>query len=255
MTELNIGAFTGSKSYTGSLGTTNIDNLYKFNISSPGSFQFSLNGLSGNADIFLLNQAGAIIKSSSNSDKTAETISAEDLSAGEYTIRVLQISGDIKYTLNLAQVNTPKKADTDILTGTKVETISATNTTILSVVPISEKRETTKDLITGTPAEVKTEIPAEKVGIADKPVVTTSEIKTTDKPVVTTSEIKTTDKPVTTTSEIKTTDKPVTTTSETKTTDKPVTTTSETTTDKPVTTTSETTTDKPVTTTDRKSVV
>jgi nucleoid-associated protein YgaU len=251
MTELNIGAFTGSKSYTGSLGTTNIDNLYKFNISSPGSFQFSLNGLSGNADIFLLNQAGAIIKSSSNSDKTAETISAEGLSAGEYTIRVLQISGDIKYTLNLAQVNTPKKADADILTGTKVETESSSTAAILPVVQISEKRETTKDLITGTPAEGKTEIPAEKVGIADKPVVTTSETKTTEKPVTTTSEIKTTEKPVTTTSEIKTTDKPVTTTSEIKTTDKPVTTTSEIkTTDKPVTTTSETkTTDKPVTTT------
>ena len=105
MTELNIGALTGSKSYTGSVGTTNIDNLYKFNINSPGSFQFSLNDLSGNADIFLLNKAGAIIKTSSNSDKTAETISAEGLSAGEYTIRVLQISGDIKYTLNLGMKN------------------------------------------------------------------------------------------------------------------------------------------------------
>ena len=119
MTELNIGALTGSKSYTGSVGTTNIDNLYKFNINSPGSFQFSLNDLSGNADIFLLNKAGAIIKTSSNSDKTAETISAEGLSAGEYTIRVLQISGDIKYTLNLAQVSSPQKTDADILTGGK----------------------------------------------------------------------------------------------------------------------------------------
>jgi len=40
MAELNIGALTGSKSYTGSVGTTNIDNLYKFTINSPGSFKF-----------------------------------------------------------------------------------------------------------------------------------------------------------------------------------------------------------------------
>ena len=76
MTELNIGALTGSKSYTGSVGTTNIDNLYKFTINSPGSFKFAIDDLSGNADISLLNQAGAIIKISSNSDKTTETISA-----------------------------------------------------------------------------------------------------------------------------------------------------------------------------------
>ena len=105
MTEVNIGALTGSTTYTGSLGTTNIDNLYKFTINSPGSFKFAIDDLSGNADIFLLNKAGTIIKSSSNSDKTADTISAEGLLAGEYTIRVLQISGDIKYTLNLAQVS------------------------------------------------------------------------------------------------------------------------------------------------------
>jgi len=83
MTELNMGGFTDSTTYKGSVGTTDIDNLYKFNINSPGSFQISLNGLSGNADISVLNKASAIIKSSS---------SIEGLSAGEYTIRVLQIS-------------------------------------------------------------------------------------------------------------------------------------------------------------------
>ncbi|MEG3886804.1 PPC domain-containing protein, partial [Microcoleus sp. herbarium19] len=224
MAELNIGALTGSKSYTGSVGTANTDNLYKFNINSPGSFQFSLNNLSGNADIFLLNQAGAIIKSSSNSDKTAETISAEGLSAGEYTIRVLQISGDIKYTLNLAQVSSPKTANTDTLTGTKLETASPSTTLILPLGNTSEKPAVSRDAITGSAIEEKAIAPA------DKPATTTS----TTSAVTTTS--TTTDKLVTATST--TTDKP-----ETTSTTSAVTTTS-TTTDKAATTTS-TTTDKP----------
>jgi hypothetical protein len=39
MSETNIGALTGSKTYTGTVDSTNIFHLDKFNINSPGSFQ------------------------------------------------------------------------------------------------------------------------------------------------------------------------------------------------------------------------
>ena len=79
MTELNIGALTGSTSYTGSVDTTNIFDLYKFNINSPGSFQLSIDGLSGNADVFLLNSSGETLYSSTNAGTDAETISVDSL--------------------------------------------------------------------------------------------------------------------------------------------------------------------------------
>jgi hypothetical protein len=38
MSETNMGALTGSKTYTGTVDSTNIFHLDKFNINSPGSF-------------------------------------------------------------------------------------------------------------------------------------------------------------------------------------------------------------------------
>jgi len=88
MAELNIGALTGSTTYTGSVDTTNIYDLYKFKINTPGSFQFSIDGLSGNADVFLLNSSGATLYSSTKAGTGAETISADSLVAGDYSVKV-----------------------------------------------------------------------------------------------------------------------------------------------------------------------
>src|SRR4028119_931958 len=155
MTELNIGALTDSTSYTGSVDTTNIFDLYKFNINSPGSFKLSIDGLSGNADLFLLNSSGATLYSSTNAGNAAETISADSLVAGDYTLKVLQITGDIKYTLNLAPTSTQKASDADTLIGEKIETISPSNTTILPLTSTSEKPTATTDPITGNIVEEK----------------------------------------------------------------------------------------------------
>ncbi|MEG4495252.1 S8 family serine peptidase [Microcoleus sp. D3_18_C4] len=265
MTELNIGALTGSTSYTGSVDTTNIFDLYKFNINSPGSFQFSIDGLSENADVFLLNSSGATLYSSTNAGTSAETISADSLVAGDYTLKVLPISGDIKYTLNLVPTSTQKSSDADTLTGAKSDSPLPSNST-----ETSEKPTANKDVITGDPVDKKT-VTAETTTTTDKPVTTDSEMTLTsepEKPVATsesaTETSTTTDKPVTTDSEITLTsepEKPVATTESaaetTTTTDKPVTTDSEITLtsepEKPVATSESaaettTTTDKPVTT-------
>lgn len=148
MAELNIGELTEGTSYTGSVGTTNIFDLYKFNITSPASFKFSIDGLSGNADIFLLDNSGATLYSSTNAGNAAETISADNLIAGDYTLKVLQISGDIKYTLNLAETNTQQTADT--LTGAKSEDPLVANSTTNPEQPTANK-----DLITGDAVDEK----------------------------------------------------------------------------------------------------
>jgi hypothetical protein len=274
MAELNIGALTDSKTYTGSVGTTNIYDLYKFNITSPGSFKFAIDGLSGNADVFLLNNSGATLYSSTNAGNAAETISADSLVAGDYTLKVLQITGDIKYTLNLAPTSTQKSSDADTITGSKSDTLSTSSSTI------AEKATATanKDVITGDTVAGKTVTAEVKpaTSASDKPVTTSSETSSKsepEKPVIATesaiAKSTTTEKPVTTSSETTTkseSEKPVTATesaiAKSTTTEKPVTTSSETTTksesEKPVTGTESaiaksTTTDKPVTTTSETS--
>ncbi|MEG3968865.1 DUF4114 domain-containing protein, partial [Microcoleus sp. T2B6] len=268
MAELNIGALADGKTYTGSVGATNIYDLYKFNITSPGSFQFSIDGLSGNADVFLLNSSGETLYSSTNAGTSAETISVDSLLAGDYSVKVLQISGDIKYTLNLAPTSTQKPSDADTLTGAKSDSLLPSNSAATS-----EKPTANKDVITGTPVDEKTVTAETTSTTTDKPVTTDSETTLTsepEKPIATTESATetstTTDKPVTTDSETTLTsepEKPVATSelaaeTTSTTTNKPVTTVSEITLtsepEKPVATTelaaetTSTTTDKPVTT-------
>jgi hypothetical protein len=204
MTERNIGALTGSTSYTGSVDTTNIFDLYKFNINSPGSFKLAIDGLSGNADVFLLNSSGATLYSSTNAGTDAETISADSLVAGDYSVKVLQISGDIKYTLNVAPTSAQKSSDADTLTGAKSDSPLPSNSAATS-----EKPTANQDVIIGTPVDEKTVTAEETSTTTDKPVTTDSETTLTSepgKPVATTESAaettsKTTDKPVTTDSE------------------------------------------------------
>jgi Subtilase family/Domain of unknown function (DUF4114)/Bacterial pre-peptidase C-terminal domain/LGFP repeat len=203
MAELNIGALTDSKSYTGSVGTTNIFDLYKFNITSPGSFKFAIDDLSGNADIFLLNNSGTTLYSSTNAGTGAETISADSLVAGEYSIKVLPITGDIKYTLNLAPTNTQKSSDADTLTGAKSDPLSASSSSTTA-----EKATANKDVITGTPVGDKTVTAEVKATTADKQVSADSQTSLKSEPektvVATESAIDTSttsDKPVITDSE------------------------------------------------------
>src|SRR4028118_1895224 len=256
MAELNIGALTDSTSYTGSVDTTNIFDLYKFNINSPGSFKLSIDGLSGNADVFLLNNSGATLYSSTNAGTDAQTISADSLVAGEYSVKVLQITGDIKYTLNLAPTSAQKSSDADTLTGAKSDSPLPSNSAATS-----EKPTANKDVITGTPVDENTVTAETKSTTTDKPVTTDSETTLTsepEKPVATTesapeTKSTTTDKPVTTDSETTLASEP----------EQPVATTESapetksTTTDKPVTTDSETTLasepEKPVATTESAS--
>ena len=210
MTELNIGALTDSTSYTGSVDTTNIFDLYKFNLNSPGSFKFTIDGLSGNADVFLLNSSGAPLYSSTNAGTSAETISVDSLLAGDYSVKVLQISGDIKYTLNLAPTSTQKSSDADTLTGAQSDSLLPSNSA-----ETSEKPTANIDVITGTPVEDKTVTAETTSTTTDKPVTTDSETTLTsepEKPVATTESATetstTTDKPATTDSEATLTSEP-----------------------------------------------
>ena len=170
MSETNMGALTGSKTYTGTVDSTNIFQLYKFNITNPGSFQLSLNGLTSNADVLLLNSSGTTLHASAQTGTGAETISVDNLIAGDYAVKVLQISGNTNYNLSFtATADSENPAGTDTLTGgTSDEPLAAKDSTILPVTSPAEKSTASKDPITGTLAEEKTDAPTNNSQVAEE---------------------------------------------------------------------------------------
>jgi hypothetical protein len=86
------------------VGDADPEDFYKFTLGSPSEVLVGLTGLSGNADLTLLNSAGGVIASSQRPERSGEAISIP-VSAGTYYVRVLPVSGtDTSYSLALAAV-------------------------------------------------------------------------------------------------------------------------------------------------------
>ncbi|ARV60203.1 peptidase [Nostocales cyanobacterium HT-58-2] len=96
---------TASKSqiFTGWLGRDNRLDSYSFNLSGHSSLNFSLDGLSVDADLQLLDSNGSVIAGSHNYRDTAESID-KTLDAGNYSIQVYRVSGGrTNYNLKVSQ--------------------------------------------------------------------------------------------------------------------------------------------------------
>lgn len=87
------------------------DDFYRFNLTNSSQLNLSLSGLSGNADVQLLDNAGKLIQASTNSGTNGETI-ARQLDAGNYFIRVVPVLSttnvwsNTEYTLNISATPT-----------------------------------------------------------------------------------------------------------------------------------------------------
>lgn len=84
------------------VGNTDTTDLYRFSLNTTSNASLLLNGLSGDANVQLLNSNGAVIQSSSNSSIVAESIS-RILDPGNYYIQVYpsDSSANTNYNLNL----------------------------------------------------------------------------------------------------------------------------------------------------------
>jgi hypothetical protein len=102
MSNFDIGSLSSSQNYSGLIGGGNRFDLYNFSVKESGSFSLSLNGLSDNADVQLLNSSGEVLYSSAALGISAEAIALNNLAAGNYAVRVLQVGGSTNYNLNLA---------------------------------------------------------------------------------------------------------------------------------------------------------
>lgn len=91
-----------SLSYNDYVGATDSADYYSFSLSATSNLNLTLQRLSANADVQLLNSAGTVLGSSSNAGTLNEEFNAYSLAAGTYYVRVLsQTTGGTGYRLNL----------------------------------------------------------------------------------------------------------------------------------------------------------
>lgn len=96
----NIGTLNRPFTLTNFIGNSDSD-IYRFSLASNSSFNLSLNGLTANADVELLNGSGARIEISNSSGTTAEWIDGS-LTAGTYYVQVFRYTGNTNYRLGLS---------------------------------------------------------------------------------------------------------------------------------------------------------
>ncbi|MBL1175027.1 CARDB domain-containing protein [Pantanalinema sp. GBBB05] len=92
------------------VGALDTNDYYRFTLSTLSNFNLTLNGLSSDADVALLNASGVAIASSTAGSNAAELIT-QQLVAGTYYIRVYPYSGETTYNLNVAATGVPASID------------------------------------------------------------------------------------------------------------------------------------------------
>ncbi|MBU6230955.1 MAG: T9SS type A sorting domain-containing protein, partial [Cyanobacteria bacterium REEB459] len=90
-TARNIGTLSSSQSFSDFVGSTDTNDYYLFTLSQTSNFSLTLNGLSADADVQLLNGSGNVLTISNRTGTQAESIS-QSLNAGTYYVRVFPFS-------------------------------------------------------------------------------------------------------------------------------------------------------------------
>lgn len=106
----NIGTLSTTQRFNDFVGNTDTNDYYRFNLTTASNFSLSLNNLSADADVQLLNSNGVTIQSSTLGGTTSDNISRQ-LNAGTYYVRVYPYSGSTNYTLGLSATALPTIAD------------------------------------------------------------------------------------------------------------------------------------------------
>jgi hypothetical protein len=124
-TARNIGSLSGSRSFSDFVGTTDTNDYYRFNLINETEFDLTLNGLSGDADVQLLDTSGNTVASSVLSGSSAENIS-EILDSGTYYIRIYPYGGvNTDYNLSLtASTFVPSEEDNTLGTARNIGSLS-----------------------------------------------------------------------------------------------------------------------------------
>jgi uncharacterized protein YkwD len=100
----NIGLDSKTVIFRDSIGNADTSDFYQFTLGSQKNLNLTLNGLSADADVELLNNAGQVVASAANAGTKSESLSVSNLQAGSFYIRVYQgvEGGDTNYNLSLS---------------------------------------------------------------------------------------------------------------------------------------------------------
>ena len=106
-----IGNLTNATSYRAKGGTVNkrfdASDYRRFRIAATGTMRFALSDLSGNADLYLEDENGNVLRSSRRSGTGSESFTRE-LAAGTYYVRVNAIDdGTVRYQLRYLRIPRP----------------------------------------------------------------------------------------------------------------------------------------------------
>jgi hypothetical protein len=132
-TARDIGDITGTQSFRDLVGAGDTDDYYRFRATGTSDTLLSLrlDGLSGNADVQLLDESGVVLATSTNGGTTAETISHELHSGHAYFVRVFApgtATANYALTLTGAASTTPDGAGNTLATARDLGTLSANQT-------------------------------------------------------------------------------------------------------------------------------
>jgi hypothetical protein len=108
----NLQVIDGSRTVRGFVGKADRRDFYKFSLQRSSHLDVSLDRLQADANLALLNGSGKILATSTRKGRAPEVISAADLDAGIYYVRVNQRKGDTRYRLRLTATSLPEPIPT-----------------------------------------------------------------------------------------------------------------------------------------------
>lgn len=108
-TATNLGVLSGTQSIQDNQGVSSLQqaSIYRFTLNGQSNVNLALTGLTGDADLVLIDASGNFVGTSLLFGYTQdESISLANLAAGEYYAFVSQFSGDTTFKLNLSAERT-----------------------------------------------------------------------------------------------------------------------------------------------------
>jgi hypothetical protein len=138
---LEIAVSSNGLIYSEQVSGDDEDDIYTFTLGAAGNISIDLNGLSSDADLFLLDSSESIIESSELIEITSESIT-RPLEAGTYFIQVKSFDGETTdYDLNVAFTSRIPGVN---LTGSEAEggLFTDTSSTLISLEPLPSNPDT-----------------------------------------------------------------------------------------------------------------
>jgi serine protease len=145
-TASELGIINGNKTIPGTIGISgDLTDLYRFRITNDSNLQIDLNGLSSDADLYLIQDTnnnglidtGETLGRSILFGNSPERISLSNLRSGTYFIQVQQYTGQSPYTLNI----TADSAGETLRTARALDSISGVTTTVREFVGASDRED------------------------------------------------------------------------------------------------------------------